>query len=44
MSADEFIREAKLLSSFDGSLTTRQLSLLYSKFDVKFTEMLAFYA
>lgn len=28
-----FIKEAKLLASYDDSISTRQLSLAYSKFD-----------
>jgi hypothetical protein len=40
----EFIREAKLLASYDGTMTTRQLSLLYQKYEVTFTKLITFYA
>ncbi|CDW80833.1 UNKNOWN [Stylonychia lemnae] len=40
----EFIQEAKLLASFDGSISTRQLSILYQKFNIQFTSLITIFA
>jgi len=42
--ADEFIVQAKTLASYENAISTRQLSLLYSKFGIEFTSLIAFFS
>ena len=41
---NEFIKEAKLLASYDGSISARQLSIVYSKFDLPFTDLVTIFS
>lgn len=40
----DFIKEARLLASYDDSLSTWQLALIYNKFNIQFTTYLTIYA
>ena len=42
--AHEFIKEAKLLASYNSTISTRQLSLLYTKFSFQFTSLITFFS
>ena len=43
--AEDFIKEAQLLAhSYDDSMSTRQLSIIYQKFDFQFTSLITVFA